>query len=56
MALTKWEPANDVESLQSDFNRFFEGFFGRPVAGSMPPQKLSGSVSTSAVHSATPAL
>ena len=44
MALTKWEPANDVESLQSDFNRFFEGFFGRPVAGSRrwaPPMDLS---------------
>jgi HSP20 family protein len=44
MALTKWESANDVESLQSDFNRFFEGFFGRPVAGSRrwaPPMDLS---------------
>ena len=44
MALTKWEPANDVESLQSDFNRFFEGFFGRPVAGGRrwaPPMDLS---------------
>ena len=33
MALARWDPANDIDSLQSDFNRFFEGFLGRPVAG-----------------------
>jgi HSP20 family protein len=33
MALTRWDPARDTESLQADFNRFFEGFLGRPVAG-----------------------
>jgi len=33
MALVRRDPASDVDSLQSDFNRFFEGFFGRPVAG-----------------------
>jgi len=33
MALTKWDPARDSDSLQADFNRFFEGFLGRPVAG-----------------------
>jgi HSP20 family protein len=33
MALIRWEPASEVDSLQSDFNRFFEGFFGRPAAG-----------------------
>jgi len=34
MALVRWDPAGDIDSLQSDFNRFFEGFLGRPVAGS----------------------
>ncbi|GIK76636.1 MAG: molecular chaperone [Actinomycetes bacterium] len=34
MTLIRWEPAGEVESLQSDFNRLFEGFLGRPVAGS----------------------
>jgi HSP20 family protein len=34
MALIRWEPASEVDSLQSDFNRFFEGFLGRPAAGS----------------------
>ncbi|HET6830562.1 MAG TPA: Hsp20/alpha crystallin family protein [Solirubrobacterales bacterium] len=34
MALIRWEPAGEVDSLQSDFNRFFEGFFGRPVGSS----------------------
>jgi HSP20 family protein len=34
MALVRWQPASEVDSLQSDFNRFFEGFLGRPVAGS----------------------
>ena len=34
MAIVRWDPAGDVDSLQSDFNRFFEGFLGRPVAGS----------------------
>jgi HSP20 family protein len=33
MALVRWDPGSDVDSLQSDFNRFFEGFLGRPVAG-----------------------
>jgi HSP20 family protein len=33
MALIRWEPATEVDSLQSDFNRLVEGFFGRPSAG-----------------------
>lgn len=32
MALIRWEPASEVDSLQSDFNRLIEGFFGRPTA------------------------
>jgi HSP20 family protein len=34
MALIRWEPASEVDSLQSDFNRLIEGFFGRPAASS----------------------
>ena len=26
MALARWDPANYIDQLQSDFNRFFEGF------------------------------
>jgi HSP20 family protein len=33
MALIRWEPAAEVDSLQSDFHRLVEGFFGRPSAG-----------------------
>jgi HSP20 family protein len=34
MALVRWDPTSEIDSLQSDFNRFFEGFLGRPVAAS----------------------
>ena len=33
MALVKRDPVAEIDPLQADFNRFFEGFFGRPVAG-----------------------
>lgn len=33
MAITRWDPVGETDSLQADFSRFFEGFLGRPVAG-----------------------
>jgi HSP20 family protein len=29
MALVRWDPARELDSLQSDMNRIFDGFFGR---------------------------
>lgn len=34
MAIVRWGPAGEIDSLHSDINRFFEGFLGRPAAGS----------------------
>lgn len=28
MALVRWDPSHDVDSLQSEMNRIFDGFFG----------------------------
>ncbi len=28
MALVRWDPARELDSLQSDMNRLFDGFFG----------------------------
>lgn len=33
MALVRWEPARELDSLQSDMNRLFDSFFGRREAG-----------------------
>jgi len=36
MALVRWDPARELDTLQSDVNRLFDGFFGRresPTAG-----------------------
>lgn len=33
MALVRWEPARELDSLQSDVNRLFDSFFGRREAG-----------------------
>ena len=34
MALVRWDPVRDLDSLQSDMNRLFDGFFqGRPGNG-----------------------
>jgi HSP20 family protein len=30
MALVRWEPQRELDSLQSEMNRLFEGFFGTP--------------------------
>lgn len=29
MALVRWDPARELDTLQSDMNRLFDGFFGR---------------------------
>jgi HSP20 family protein len=29
MVLVRWEPARELDTLQSDVNRLFDGFFGR---------------------------
>lgn len=29
MALVRWDPARELDALQSDMNRLFDGFFGR---------------------------
>ncbi|MFL5897026.1 MAG: Hsp20/alpha crystallin family protein [Solirubrobacterales bacterium] len=29
MALVRWDPAREMDALQSDVNRLFDGFFGR---------------------------
>jgi HSP20 family protein len=29
MALVRWDPARELDTLQSDVNRLFDGFFGR---------------------------
>jgi HSP20 family protein len=33
MALVRWEPARELDSLQSDVNRLFDSFFGRREVG-----------------------
>jgi HSP20 family protein len=33
MALVRWEPARELDTLQSDVNRLFDSFFGRREAG-----------------------
>lgn len=33
MALVRWEPARELDSLQSDMNRLFDSFFGRREVG-----------------------
>jgi HSP20 family protein len=46
MALVRWDPARELDSLQSDMNRLFDGFFqGRPANGAsnqrwIPPMDL----------------
>lgn len=45
MALVRWDPARELDTLQSDVNRLFDGFFGRSApAGSgrrwIPPMDL----------------
>ena len=35
MAIVRWDPVRELDSLQSDLNRIFDGFFqGRPANGS----------------------
>jgi HSP20 family protein len=34
MALVRWDPARELDSLQSDVNRLFDGFFGRNASPS----------------------
>jgi HSP20 family protein len=37
MALVRWDPTREVDSLQSEMNRLFDTFFGgRPTNGSNP--------------------
>jgi HSP20 family protein len=33
MAIVKWDPARDLDSLQGDMNRLFDSFFGRRDIG-----------------------
>jgi HSP20 family protein len=49
MALVRWDPARELDALQGDMNRLFDGFFGRreSAAGSaygsrrwIPPMDL----------------
>jgi HSP20 family protein len=45
MALVRWDPAREVDSLQSEMNRLFDTFFGGSAAGSpgrrwIPPMDL----------------
>lgn len=46
MALVRWDPSRELDSLQSDMNRLFDGFFGgRQANGSthrrwIPPMDL----------------
>ena len=32
MAIVRWDPAREVDSLQGEVNRLFDNFFGRPPA------------------------
>jgi HSP20 family protein len=32
MAIVRWDPAREIDSLQTDMNRLFDGFFGRGAA------------------------
>jgi HSP20 family protein len=34
MALVRWDPARELDTLQSDVNRLFDGFFGRSASPS----------------------
>jgi HSP20 family protein len=34
MALVRWDPAREIDSLQGDMNRLFDRFFDRPGNGS----------------------
>ena len=45
MAIVRWDPAREVDSLQSEVNRLFDTFFGgRPATGGLrrwvPPMDL----------------
>ena len=45
MAIVRWDPSREVDSLQSEMNRLFDTFFGgRPATGGMrrwvPPMDL----------------
>ncbi|MFT3863392.1 MAG: Hsp20/alpha crystallin family protein [Solirubrobacterales bacterium] len=33
MAIVRWDPGRDLDTLQGDMNRLFDGFFGRREAG-----------------------
>ncbi len=33
MAIVRWDPGRDIDSLQGDVNRLFDSFFGRREAG-----------------------
>jgi HSP20 family protein len=33
MALIRWEPAREINSLQSEMNRLFNTFFDTPTGG-----------------------
>jgi len=35
MALVRWEPARELDTLQSDVNRLFDSFFGRREGGAV---------------------
>lgn len=39
MALVRWDPAVEVDSLQSEVNRLFDSFFGGTRAGNGPARR-----------------
>jgi HSP20 family protein len=36
MALVRWDPGREVDTLQSEVNRIFDSFFGAPPGGRAP--------------------
>ena len=39
MAIVRWDPARDLDTLQGDMNRLFDGFFGRRDVGQGAPAR-----------------
>jgi HSP20 family protein len=39
MALVRWDPIRDLDSLQTDMNRLFDRFFGAPAANGAPGRR-----------------
>jgi HSP20 family protein len=39
MALIRWEPVRELDSLQSEMNRLFDGFFGNRASNGAPARR-----------------